>query len=134
MIIFENCITPKIWDLWKLFLVTEKDNCLNFPNHPSKCMYYLSKGCKSRRKNREFLERADFWVLRFLSTADFEYCGSWVRPLGHTTRCILCIYRLLTCRYSISCILSNISFVLTIKKSKGSRKKVLFLVDSPLRP
>ena len=66
--------------MWKSFLVVEKEKCLNFPYHPSKCLYYLSGSCRNRRKNRKFLERADFWVLRFLSTAVFEYCGFWVRP------------------------------------------------------
>ena len=62
--------------MWKLFLVPEKDNCLNFPYHPSKYLYYLSGSCRSRRKNRKFPER-------FLSTAVFEYCGFWVTPKNH---------------------------------------------------
>ena len=56
-------------------VVPEKDNCLYFQYHPLKCLYYLSGSCRNRQKNRKFLERADFLVLRILSTAVFEYCG-----------------------------------------------------------
>ena len=51
----------------KIILVPTKGNCLNFQNHPSKCLYYLSGSCRNRRKNRKFLKRANFLVLRILS-------------------------------------------------------------------
>ena len=75
MIILQSRITPKIFLPWKRFF------SLNL-----KIVYIFhiirQKACRtSVELNWSFSCHQDFWVLRKLSTAEMEYCGSWVTML-----------------------------------------------------